>query len=1028
MTSAASARLRRAFGPRPVVLTGVSSGASAWVWALASTVGVLGVGAGSAAAQAPSNAFTNWETPHVHPIELTPDGTKLLAVNTADNRLEVYAVSGGGGGVRVLTPLASIPVGLDPVTVRARTSGEAWVVNHISDSISIVDLNLMTVRRTIKTQDEPCDVVFAGPGGDATQAFVSCQAPHVVQVFSASAPALPVSTISIIGESPRSLAVSPDGAQVYCAIFDSGNNTTILGGGSLNLGAGNLAFPPNAVSDPVGPYAGVNPPPNAGTGFSPARSAAASTNLPVGLIVRKDSAGRWFDDNNRDWTSLVSGANAARSGRPVGWDLADHDCAIIDASSLSVSYSRGLMNICMSVGVNPVTGVVTVIGTEATNEVRFEPNVNGVFVRVKMGSFSPAAPLGGPVIDLNPHLSYAVRTLPLAQRGESIGDPRAIIWDSTGLRGYIAGMGSNNIITIDQGGQRFGALAPLAVGEGPTGLALHEASGTLFVMNKFGASISVIDTAAWSEAVRVPLHDSTPTAIKVGRKHLYDTQKNSGLGQASCGSCHVDARNDRLAWDLGDPTGASGSLANRNLGMGFPGLAPATTNVAFQPFHPMKGPMTTQTMQDIIGKEPHHWRGDRLGIEEFNGAFVGLQANDVVLTPAEMQQFEDFLASITFPPNPFRNFNNTLPTSLPLPGHFTTGRFGPAGRPLPNGNAQNGLALYRSTNRRLDSNAFACVTCHTLPTGAGPDMTFSGAQWIPIPAGPRGERHLGLVSVDGSTNTSIKIPQTRQLYKKVGFNTTQLINTSGFGVLHDGSVDSIERFVAEPVFTLASDQEVADMVALLLAFSGSDMPLGSPTNVFIPPGPLSKDSRAGVGVQVTIDSTGDAPAITLLGQMVAEANAGRLALVAKGRWAAPGGPVLPRGAFYAGGGNFQTDRRAEILTQAQLLALAGPETPITFTVVPTANQQRIGADRDSDGFFDRDELDVCSNPADKNNFPGSRGSVDFNGDLRVDPDDLSDFISAFFAIPADPRADFSGDGNVDPDDLSDYITRYFSGC
>jgi len=26
-------------------------------------------------------------------------------------------------------------------------------------------------------------------------------------------------------------------------------------------------------------------------------------------------------------------------------------------------------------------------------------------------------------------------------------------------------------------------------------------------------------------------------------------------------------------------------------------------------FHPMKGPMVTQTFQDIIGHEPFHWRG-----------------------------------------------------------------------------------------------------------------------------------------------------------------------------------------------------------------------------------------------------------------------------------------------------------------------------------------------------------------------------------------------------------------------------------
>jgi hypothetical protein len=62
-----------------------------------------------------------------------------------------------------------------------------------------------------------------------------------------------------------------------------------------------------------------------------------------------------MDDNNGDWTSLVSGANAAQSGRPVGWDLVDHDVAVIDTATHGVTYVRHLMNICMALAVNPAT-------------------------------------------------------------------------------------------------------------------------------------------------------------------------------------------------------------------------------------------------------------------------------------------------------------------------------------------------------------------------------------------------------------------------------------------------------------------------------------------------------------------------------------------------------------------------------------------------------------------------------------------------------------------------------------------------
>jgi len=81
-----------------------------------------------------------------------------------------------------------------------------------------------------------------------------------------------------------------------------------------------------------------------------------------------------------------------------------------------------------------------------------------------------------------------------------------------------------------------------------------------------------------------------------------------------------------------------------------------------------------------------------------------------------MQEFEDFLATIYFPPNPNRNFDNTLPTSLPLTGHFKTGRFGSTGQPLPNGNAQAGPgALPRQTRVGLTAAASPA-----LPATPGP--------------------------------------------------------------------------------------------------------------------------------------------------------------------------------------------------------------------------------------------------------------------------------------------------------------------
>ncbi len=54
--------------------------------------------------------------------------------------------------------------------------------------------------------------------------------------------------------------------------------------------------------------------------------------------------------------------------------------------------------------------------------------------------------------------------------------------------------------------------------------------------------------------------------------------------------------------------------------------------------------------------------------------------------------------------------------------------------------------------------------------------------------------------------------------------------------------------------------------------------------------------------------------------------------------------------------------------------------------------------------------------------------ADINGDGNLDPDDLSDFIAAYFSTPPGAGTDYNGDGNVDPDDLSDYISEFFAGC
>jgi len=887
------------------------------------------------AAAATTNSFVNFETAPVHPVALSPDGNRLAVCNLADNRLEFFNLSSG-----VPVSIGGVPVGVDPVSVRFRTASEAWVVNHISDSVSVVNVDLMRVVATIDTGDAPADVAFAG---NPERAFVSCTSTNAVQVFDPANRAL-LQTLGIEGQRPKAIAVSPDRAKVYVAIFESGNRSTVL---STSVGTLDGVPQPSVVDLPTGPHHGQNPPPNNGTNFLPVINPAISTNVAVpkvSVIAKKNAAGRWMDDNNGDWTEFVSGTNSVFSGRPRGWDILDHDVAVIDTASMGVSYLTGLMNICMDLAVNPASGQVAVVGTDALNHIRFESVLSGVFIRVNLALANPTND-SAVVKDLNAHLDYQTAIVPESERNKSIGDPRGIVWNANGTRGYVTGMGSDNLTIIDSQGNRVGRQPTLDLGEGPTGMALDDVRQRLYVWNRFSVTLSVVDIVNETVVTNVPLFDPTPVEIKTGRKHLYNTRETSGLGQASCASCHVDARFDRLAWDLGDPRAEVKTITPVNINFGrFP---PSPTNH----FHPMKGPMMTQTLQDIIGHEPFHWRGDRDGIEQFNGTFTNLQGAASVLTTNQMQEFKAFLATVHFPPNPFRLFNNTLSTNLPLPGHLALGRgTRPAGQQLPNGNAQTGLTRFRLQG------TVGCVHCHTLPTGLGTGMRWTGFSWINITPGPNGERHAALIQLNRSAQLPFKISQLRNLHDKIGLDFGQTRSEAGFGFLHDGSVDSLVGFLQDS-FDFRDDQETADMVAFLLSLAGSDLPSGVINDPDRAPGLPGRDVAAAVGRQITI--TNPAP-VKLIADMIAVATSstGRVDLIVRGEK-----DGLKRGWFFDRGPRvFQSDRNGETILSDTLRLLASTTNELTYTVVPRNLGRRIGIDRDEDGFLDVTETEFGSDP------------------------------------------------------------------
>lgn len=818
--------------------------------------------------------FVNWETPHVSPLAISPDGARLYAVNTPAARLEVFDISADLPAL-----IARIPVGLEPLSVKLRSPTEAWVVNNISDSVSVVDLTSQSVIRTLHPGNDPMDVGFA-----AERAWVACSQPEHVACFELRDLDANPTIIPIQGSQPRSISVSADGKSVYVGIFSSGNYTTLV--------------PDFAVSDPNGPYGGLNPPP---TG-DPLTDQVLAGAPPGSVIVRKNrTTGRWEDEHGADWSRFIT------------WDLHDHDLARIDAESAAVSYISGLMNLVLGVGARP-DGIVAAVGTQADNTRRFEPRLTAQFVHSVLALVDPASPTDAKILDLNPQLADAyatgAKTVPPEQRAASLADPRGVTWSADSQTGYVVGLGSNNVAIIDAAG---GRITHIPVGQGPTGAQLDEPRGRLYVLNRFDASVSVIDTKSNTEIRRISFPDPTPEAIRVGRPFLYDAHKTSGLGVTACAACHVDGRTDHLAWDLGNPSGTAKSF-DQNCDR----LTedPATVqfifqNVTCEDFHPVKGPFVTQTLQGIIGTEPLHWRGDRASLADFNPAYVGLNGRDSELSGDEMRQFSDFLATIHFPPNPFRAVDNSLP------------EVGPNG-----GNAQRGRELFFT--RPIDGRASNLTDPDALLApalaAAGPIVTCSRCHQEP--AGT--DRHVTPRKLL-KTNQSMKVPQLRNMYEKLGFNKHSQMSNRGFGYTHDGSLESLDEFLHIDIFDFGAgaegDQRRTDVIAFALCFSD--------------------DTHGGVGQQVTLRDTTNTAAAKSLDQMIAVAETGDVGLITqisavrKNNSSGVGSPIA---YVYQKGGAMRLVGSDEEISTVTLRAAAAAGAEQTWTLVPAGAAERILSD------------------------------------------------------------------------------------
>lgn len=623
--------------------------------------------------------FVHFESGHVRPAAMTPDGTRLLVVNTPDNRLSVFDLTGAEPA-----RIVDLPVGLEPVAVSALDNNTAWVVNHVSDDVSVVDLTANHVVATLRVGDEPNDVLFAGT---PTRAYVSVSREDVIKVYDPATLAL-VTTIPVNGRMPRGLARNAAGTLVFASIFQGGNRTSVL---PASLAAGNIPDDPNF------PRTAGN---KQGHPDYPAQDAPRPA---VGAIIEYLDSGPsgagWYDEYGGYWSPNVP------------YTQFEVDVAEINTTTNTVSRNFGRMgSTIFGVSANPVDGKLAIIGMDARNRFRFEPKLKGYLVETRL-IFQPTTG-NFQLRILNPHITYldvngiVINPGTQTERDSAIALPTGVAWAANGSRVYVTSLSTDKLAVIDPAGTSSNGMmkARIPTVAGPTGVVVDDARGRIYVVGRNRNQLQTLSTATMTQVGLTGIgFDPTPDEIVNGRKFFYGGFTSSH-GDQSCATCHIFGDTDNLPWDLGDPAGAFEP-------------PPVPNPLMLEGFDPEKGPLVTQTLRGLTNTEPLHWRGDRTDLSAFNGAFASLLGHHTgVLPDSERTAFNAFVMPLAYSGNPHRFLNDSLRDAPP----------GVA-------SARRGEVFFMNAN----SDGGRCVDCHAMPAGTNqimiPDQALLHDQDMKVP-------------------------------------------------------------------------------------------------------------------------------------------------------------------------------------------------------------------------------------------------------------------------------------------------------
>ena len=476
-------------------------------------------------------------SPHASPI--ATQGNRVFVVNTPADTVDVI------DGTR-RTVIARIPVGVDPVGLAIRPDGkELWVANHISDSVSVIDidpqsLTQLSVIATLQDFDpatratrfdEPVGIAFASND----KAYVALSSENAIAVINVSTRQI-TKRLDITAQDPRAIRVQ--GNRLYVIPFESNNKTQLSGG--------------------------------------------AGDKIDGDLVT--------FDA----WEHSIRNNNVLSIGHVVDIikhpRVPDRDLYVFDTQTdklIEVVDTLGTLLYGLTVDSK---GHVFIAQTDARNEVngRSGTKKHGLAELQNRAFLNQitSIDLGQPDIQKPTFMNLEPLPPKQPEQDMALATPFAIEITPDDSTLVVSAAGSDKIFTVDV--ETGNVISRVDVEAVPRGIALATSEDGkqthAWVLNAVANTVSLVDVsnpAKLAALATVPLQDPTDPAIKRGRI-AFNTGAASSTGTFSCASCHPDGHTDQLLWVLKTPIVTGGNQIM---------------------------PRSTMPIRGLRDTEPYHWDG-----------------------------------------------------------------------------------------------------------------------------------------------------------------------------------------------------------------------------------------------------------------------------------------------------------------------------------------------------------------------------------------------------------------------------------